>query len=380
MSADSKSESKSSSSIKEIDVTCPITHRIFFKPVITPCGHVFEEEAIHTWRESENSCPCCRQIIEDDEDFPLAAEMLTQVTSYLDSNPGAIQDQYFSDSLLLSVIHLSPTDPTYLQLINMIVENPYLLNKHYVDGFTLLSEMLLQPGGLELLAREPRLRAAITTEGWEAVITKEGDSNEGIFPLLIAASSDDHVNLFLNYPELRNTVTTEVLEKKASQGRLQGASPLLNLCGKVNGIEVLTMDDNRLLDMTTTEGLQAPLLVASLKGITPFINLSMCPKGRSLIKNNPRLRSKITTLALQKFVMGSENESYHGRSLFFNLIGYDDFDIDSFLADKHLMSQITIELLQTPIDRDYLLQTKFLRVGDKEGMRLLSLTAWQRRT
>lgn len=79
-----------------------------------------------------------------------------------------------------------------------------------------------------------------------------------------------------------------------------------------------------------------------------FISLSMCPEGRSLIKSNSRLRNKITTSALQQFVTGSENEPYHGRLLFFNLIGYDDFDIDSFLADKHLMGQITIKLLHPP--------------------------------
>lgn len=379
MSTDSKLESKSSSSIKEIDVTCPITHRIFFKPVITPCGHVFEEEAIHTWRESENSCPCCRQVIEDDENFLPAAEMLTQVTSYLASNPDAIQEQYFSDSLLLSVIHLSPGDPIYPHLINKIVKNPDLLNKYYVDGFTLLSEILLQPGGLELLAREPRLRAAITTEGWGAVITKEGNDNEGTFPLLIAASLDDCVDLFLNYSDLRSKTTTKVLEKTVSQGRLKGASPLLNFCGKAKSIKVLTIDDNRLLDMTTTEGLQAPLLVDPLKGLTPFINLSMCPEGRSLIKNNPRLRSKITTIGLQQFVTSSENELFQGMSLFLNLINYDDLDIDSFFADKHLVSQITVELLQTPIDRDYLMKMELFRVGDKEGMRLLSLLMLEKR-
>ena len=39
---------------------CPITQTWMSQPVITPCGHTFDREAIVTWLAGHHTCPTCR--------------------------------------------------------------------------------------------------------------------------------------------------------------------------------------------------------------------------------------------------------------------------------------------------------------------------------
>src|SRR4029078_9425472 len=74
---------------------CPITGELFLNPIVTqPCGHVFEEDAIQSWRESKNTCPCCRE--------PIQSLSLTQhyFNSHLnllfDKDPSLYNERYFN--------------------------------------------------------------------------------------------------------------------------------------------------------------------------------------------------------------------------------------------------------------------------------------------
>lgn len=53
------------------DLVCCICTNVLFKPVETPCRHVFCEKCINTWNERKKTCPTCRSKIKKDDIKPV---------------------------------------------------------------------------------------------------------------------------------------------------------------------------------------------------------------------------------------------------------------------------------------------------------------------
>ena len=46
---------------------CPVCQEVFFKPIITRCGHTFCRECLFRWRSHNSVCPICRDNINEKE-------------------------------------------------------------------------------------------------------------------------------------------------------------------------------------------------------------------------------------------------------------------------------------------------------------------------
>jgi len=79
-------------SIKEDDITCPITNLIFFDPVICEDGHVYEMDAIKEWFKTKSTSPMTQGKIER-KYFP-ALHIKNYVEEFLKVNPDKKKDQF----------------------------------------------------------------------------------------------------------------------------------------------------------------------------------------------------------------------------------------------------------------------------------------------
>ena len=76
------------------DIYCPISTQIMQDPVITNCGHSFEQEALDNWMQIQGkngTCPICREIISSITPNGLLAEKIQQV---LQKDPNLHDIQY----------------------------------------------------------------------------------------------------------------------------------------------------------------------------------------------------------------------------------------------------------------------------------------------
>lgn len=82
--------------------TCSITGLIFFKPMITPCGHTFEEKAIRRHLAGSDKCPNCNTATITGDDLVYNYRLKDLIHIFLEENPDKKIDQFKSaDTVLL---------------------------------------------------------------------------------------------------------------------------------------------------------------------------------------------------------------------------------------------------------------------------------------
>ncbi|DAC80288.1 TPA_asm: oncoid [Bos-associated insect adintovirus] len=67
----------------EHDIICSICLEIFILPVVLNCSHVFCNYCVCKWRKSSNTCPLCRQIIQQISPSAPMAEAVLKVNSVI---------------------------------------------------------------------------------------------------------------------------------------------------------------------------------------------------------------------------------------------------------------------------------------------------------
>jgi len=110
---------------------CPITLELCAVPVFaTPCGHLFEQEAIETHLESSNQCPCCKKDIKTTSPAWIIKE---QIDTLITQHSELRNTQYFPSNKLRQCIINNDLE----NVKQILLKRPELLNM-LIDEQTML--------------------------------------------------------------------------------------------------------------------------------------------------------------------------------------------------------------------------------------------------
>lgn len=126
-------------STRENIITCPITHLIFFDPVIAKDGHTYERTAIEAWFKVNTTSPITNEDI--NTDLICNFTMKSLVSEYLFTNPELKKEQFDSpprgSELLNNALDYDSFDWKYIFELNQGHKNILFQNeeimKHIID-------------------------------------------------------------------------------------------------------------------------------------------------------------------------------------------------------------------------------------------------------
>jgi hypothetical protein len=199
-------DEKISIRISLADFICPISEQIFFNPIqAMPCGHFFEEEELKGWEEKNDTCPYCREKIE--EKFPTPPYFNRQLTELLERNPKLYDECYFNVETFsknFSAYDEKKIESKPFKKMLHVLENSSV---HFNNALPLLMK---KPSGMVLLTNHPALRQKITAKSLNKIL----DPESGISVLYLLAESAEGRKLLINDGRLRSLIEIETLHAR----------------------------------------------------------------------------------------------------------------------------------------------------------------------
>jgi hypothetical protein len=315
---------------QKLDMSCPITGKIFFDPVYIErsCRHYVERSALINWRKTNNTCPSCKQVIADI------------------CEPDAIFKEAFSSAL---------------------TANPLLHHQRYIDP-SLLETALINPNtNQDLLTK--------FTDLFEACPKLINARPDDISILLILSMHREGRLILSKSKKMRDNIDSKELNSQILKGDYKGGSALFWLTATPEGMKMLE-DDKVLRDKITSEGLHAIVQGQPPefgiyhdhihKYLSAFFLLAATPRGQRLLIQDKALRDKITSASLNRIIP---------------YLPFTNMSAVSFLLSTHvgrkllidnpeLVSMITLECLNTsimPMETDQETPVKYWLEKTKEG-------------
>lgn len=121
------------------DLYCCLTQLVFYDPVILPCKHVFEKEALDDYLEENQFCPDCKEPITDDDQIQFATDKKNAVNAFIKEAPLNSQNQYIPRYYLFNLLTKQLDADTRL-ILNELERKPelmaYFLWKCTVSSFS----------------------------------------------------------------------------------------------------------------------------------------------------------------------------------------------------------------------------------------------------
>lgn len=372
----------------EDDLSCPIGAEGFFDPVVTNCGHFFEEDNLRRWIEEDRSkdrdanpedrgkcfCPTCKTeiiAVERDIDFNKSFQQ------FLMENKGFHDSRYFNAQYFFQNIIAflnSKTDTVEdletikmkAKLINMLQLLKYS-KKHLntiptgkdgkeIPGYNGLNPLTLiskYPNGMNYII-ENNLHHNIEPEGLNT-LGKTG-VNKGLSAVFCFAANPDGRSLLCTDEKLRNKISSPALNACLTSGPFRGMNALGWLTQSEEGIALLRKDA-KLCDKITSEGLnsinnpEVKSRAQEFRGFSPIAFLAGSVSGVELLWQNPSLCAKVTEVGFRNIIdpIGPDSSSCKGESTF-SLLTRNENGRSLLLTNPHLCGFLTRAELTTIVE------------------------------
>jgi hypothetical protein len=312
-------------SISTADITCPITHQIFFDPVCVEskpannkegesCRHYFERSGITQWMKNNANCPCCRQPIVEIRDPDTIFKR--NFESALKQNPNLHNERYYDLSLLINAF-VSNNTKLLNKFISLFEASSILFNRasddeKYLPGITAVTIFSFYKTGLDNLYKNKKLRNSILSKGLNAVI-QDGPS-KGTSAVFWLAITQDGRKILVEDPILRDKITAEGLNAIALDGAIKSTSALSWLAATSEGQRIL-VEDKILRDKITAEALNAVEVNEPHKGKTAVYWLTVTSEGQKILAEDKILRDKITAEGLNAIALDGPHKGISAISL-----------------------------------------------------------------
>jgi hypothetical protein len=318
-------------------LTCPITHELFFDPIrAEPSQHYYERSQFLEWKKDpQHTDPKTRLPITGYTEPDLMFKSL--MNGLFNAHPEMNKLRYFNLSSLKSALTNNDTKviEKFISLFEISPERLETLGDqkeiaHYTaitmllayDKIALLKKFIKNiskeelnriipegpvkgmsaacflagtPEGRELL-KDNNLRDKISAEAFNTIISEGPDKGKST-ALLLAITPEGRELLKDN--NLRDKISDEALNAIIPEGPDKGTSAAYFLVGTTEGRELLK--DNTLRDKISAEALNAIPPEGLNKGKSAACFLAATPAGRELLKDK-NLRDKISAEALNAII------------------------------------------------------------------------------